>query len=177
MTDRQDRWTPAFLAALRVHGVISWAAKEAGIDRSAVTRRRQTDAEFAAAVEATLEDSTDDLEAEARKRAVAGVEEPVVHQGRLVYRHKRTVDADGVEHYEVVLDDMGQPVPLTIRKPSDYLMGLLLKGLRKKFSTERTEITGAEGGPVAIDETKRAARAAALLEIARQRKQAEDEFG
>jgi hypothetical protein len=46
----------------------------------------------------------------------------------------------------------------------------LLKGLRKKYGTETTELTGKDGTPVVVDSAARAARVAALLEAARRRK-------
>ena len=46
------------------------------------------------------------------------------------------------------LDENGQPVILTVRKPSDAMMALMLKGRRKSVFADRTELTGANGGPV-----------------------------
>jgi hypothetical protein len=58
---------------------------------------------------------------------------------------------------------------------SDALMALILKGRRKKVYAERTEVTGADGGPVVqVDETAKAARVAQLLALAQQRKDFED---
>ncbi len=82
------------------------------------------------------------------------------------------------EVYRPVLDARGQPVPLTVRKHSDALLALYLKGRRKKVYADRTELTGADGGPVAqVDETAKAARVAQLLAIAQSRKDETDEFG
>ena len=53
-------------------------------------------------------------------------------------------------------------------------MALILKGRRKKVYAERTEITGADGGAVNIDDTARAARVAQLMALAKQRKDNED---
>jgi hypothetical protein len=85
------------------------------------------------------------------------------------------VDEEGVEHYRLLLDDNGQPIPLTVRKHSDAILALVLKGRRKKVYADRTELTGPEGGPVQqIDETAKAARLAQLMAIAQQRKDFED---
>jgi hypothetical protein len=55
---------------------------------------------------------------------------------------------------------------------------MYLKGRRKKVYADRTELTGADGGPVAqVDETAKAARVAQLLAVAQQRKAQQDEFG
>ena len=114
-------WTDAFLAHLAETGILSDAAAAAGVDRSNVWRRRQEDAEFAQAVEQALDMAADKLEAEARRRALDGVEEPVYQGGQQV--GTRTVY-------------------------SDSLLALLLKGRRKKVFAERIEQTGADGGPV-----------------------------
>jgi hypothetical protein len=121
MGNLRHLWTDAFLAHLAETGILSDAAAAAGVDRSNVWRRRQDDAEFAQAVEQALDMAADKLEAEARRRALEGVEEPVYQGGQLV--GTRTVY-------------------------SDSLLALLLKGRRKKVFAERIEQTGADGGPV-----------------------------
>jgi len=177
-------WKALFLLALAEVPVISHACKAAGVNRVTAWRAREADEEFAKAWDEAMEEGVDRAEQEAFRRAVVGYEEPVVHQGRLSYLYERYVDDDGKEHYRPVLDANGQPVPLTVRKHSDALLALILKGRRKKVYADRTELTGADGGPVAhADETTKAARVAQLLAIAQRRKaeqaeQAEqDDFG
>lgn len=121
MGNKQQLWTDAFLAALSECGITSHAAEVAGINRLTVWRRRKDDPEFAAACEEAIEMAADKLEAEARRRAVEGVEEPVYQGGQFI--GTRTVY-------------------------SDSLLALLLKGRRKKVFAERVETTGADGGPV-----------------------------
>jgi hypothetical protein len=121
MGNLRHLWTDAFLAHLAECGILTDAAAAAGVDRSTVFRRRQVDEEFDAAVCDAMEAAADKLEAEARRRALEGVEEPV-YQGGLLVGTKRVY--------------------------SDTLMALLLKGRRKKVFAERTELTGADGGPV-----------------------------
>ena len=100
-----------------------------------------------------------------------GWHEPVIDKGRLAWAYQRNVDAEGKETFSSVLDDNGQPVPLTIRKHSDSLLQFVLKGRRRAVYGDKTELTGANGGPVAmLDETAKAARIAALLELAKTRK-------
>lgn len=169
-------WKTPFLAALENVPVVSHAARAAGVDYRNVWTVRKNDPEFAKAWDEALEAGIDKAEQEAFRRAVVGFEEPVIHQGRLAYLYERYLDDDGNEHYRPVLDDNGQPVPLTTRKHSDSLLALILRGRRKKVYAERTEITGAEGGPVThLDDTTRSARAAQLLAIAQARKEAKDE--
>ena len=84
-----------FLAALAQRPVLTFAAEAAGIDRTTAWRRMQSDKAFAEAVELAMESGVDRAEAEAFRRAVDGFEEPIVANGRLVYRHQRVVAEDG----------------------------------------------------------------------------------
>jgi len=147
-------WKALFLVALAEVPVIAHACKAAGVNRVTAWRARETDPEFAKAWDDAMEEGIDRAEQEAFRRAVVGYEKPVWYKGELV----------GTE---------------TVH--SDALLALILKGRRKKLYAERTELTGADGGPVAhADETTKAARVAQLLAIAQRRKaeQAEeDDFG
>ena len=167
-------WRDAFLEALRHIPVVAHACTAVGIERSTAYRARAADGDFATAWDEAMEDGIDKAEQEAFKRAVVGFEEPVVDKGRLAYRYERYTDEEGAEHYRPVLDDNGQPIPLTVRKHSDTLMALILKGRRKKVYADRTELTGADGAPMQVDETARSARVAQLLALASQRKDFED---
>lgn len=174
-------WKPIFLAALRDVPVIAHACAAVGIERSTAYRAREADEDFAKAMEEALEDGVDRAEAEAFRRGVVGFEEPVIDKGRLSYVYERceVEDVNGFKHeqWRLALDDQGKPIPLTVRKHSDALVALILKGRRKRVYADRTELTGAEGAPVVIDETKRSARVAQLLALAKQRKIEADEFG
>lgn len=141
-------WKPAFLEALATIPVVARAARAAGVDYRYAYRTREADPEFAAAWDDAVEQGVDRAEQEAFRRAVEGYEEPVTHQGRLAYQYRRVQREDGTEAFEPVLDEHGQPVPLTVRKHSDGLLSLILKGRRKKVYAERIEQTGPEGGPV-----------------------------
>jgi hypothetical protein len=164
-------WTDAFLAALRDMPVLGHACDAVGIDRVTAWRRRQADPEFDAAVEDAIEKGIDTAEAEAYRRAVVGWQEPVVDKGRLAWRYRRVVGEGGEERFEPVLDDSGQPVPLTVPKRSDALLQFVLKGRRRTVYGDKQEITGAGGGPLQIDETARSARIAQLMAVAQSRKQ------
>lgn len=144
-------WKLAFLAALRELPVVAHACKAVGIERSTAYRARETDQAFAQAWDDAMEEGIDRAEQEAFRRAVAGYEKPVWYKGELV----------GTE---------------TVH--SDALLALILKGRRKKVYAERTELTGADGGPVAqVDDTAKAARVAQLLALAQRRKAEQDDFG
>jgi len=172
----QFPWREPFLAALREYPVLGYACSVVGMDRSTVWRHTKKDKDFADAVEDAMESGVDRAEHEAFRRGVVGFEEPVIDKGRLAYRYRRVVDEDGAERFEPVLDTQGQPVPLTVRKHSDPLLSLVLKGRRKSVYADRTEITNPDSSLV-VDETARAARVAALIELARNRREAAEEFG
>ena len=60
----------------------------------------------------------------------------------------------------------------------DTRLKLLAKWHPKKYGDRSAvELTGADGGPVQIDETKRAARVAALVSLAQKRKAASEKGG
>ena len=144
-------WKAVFLAALAEVPVVVHACKAAGVNRATAWRAREADPEFAQAWDEALEEGVDRAEQEAFRRAVVGYEKPVWYKGELV----------GTE---------------TVH--SDALLALILKGRRKKVYAERTELTGADGGPVAqVDETAKAARVAQLLALAQRRKAENDDFG
>lgn len=122
MGNLRHLWQNAFLVALAESGVMSHAAEAAGIDRVTVFRARKSDPEFDTACQDAIEEATDKLVQEARRRALEGVEEPVYQGGVLVG---------------------------TKRVYSDALMSKLLAAYRpQQFGTQRTELTGANGGPV-----------------------------
>jgi hypothetical protein len=104
--ERQER----FLNALGETGIVSAAVEIAGVSRTRVYELRKRDASFAAGWEEAEERAADALEAEARRRAVEGTQEPLVSAGR------------------IVRDDDGQPI--AVRRYSDNLLLALLKAHR-----------------------------------------------
>lgn len=161
-------WKPAFLASLRVVPVVARACEAVGIDRTMAYKARDVDEDFAKAWDDAMEHGVDAAEAEAFRRAVQGYEEPVVYQGQITPRMAPVFcdlsglpvidEFTGTQKWAPVLDDQGRPIPLTVRKHSDALLTTILKGRRKKVYAERTELTGADGGPVSVAETLMAAR-------------------
>jgi hypothetical protein len=111
---RKLKLTPArqeqFLKALAETGSVATSAALAGTSRTRVYELRKADQEFAGAWEDAEEIATDRLEEEARRRAVKGVEEPLVSAGKLVR------------------DENGQPI--TVTRYSDSLLLALLKAHR-----------------------------------------------
>lgn len=171
-------WVTPFLEHLKQSANMAESCRAVGVKYSTMCYLRQTDADFAASVDDALEQAFDYLEAEARRRAFHGVQEPVVHQGQLAYVMERHVDEEGVVAMRPVLDGNGQPVPLTVRKYSDSLAMFLLKGYRRRTFGDKQEISGPDGGPIAVtDEAKRTARVAQLMSLAQRRKEAsQDNF-
>lgn len=179
-------WREVFLAALTEYPVVTHAARQAGVGYRNAYMHRSKDEDFAKAWDEAMEQGVDRAEQEAFNRAIVGFEEPVIYQGRLMYRYERYVATythaeTGLpveeEKWRMVLDAMGNPVPLTVPKKSDAMLSLVLKGRRKKIYADRTELTGADGAPMQIDETARSARVAQLLAMAERRKAEADEFG
>src|SRR5262245_6884618 len=69
------------LAALADTANITRATKAAGVGRRTVYRRRDADPAFAEQMADAIDEATDALELEARRRAKDGVERPVFQKG------------------------------------------------------------------------------------------------
>lgn len=205
MAHHPFNWKPAFLASLREVPVVSRACEAVGIERSTAYRARESDEQLAKDWDDAMETGIDRAEQEAFRRAVVGFEEPLTYQGQVTWliehydRATGEVVGDDIAQdnsskllskdqnvrdtardigWRYRLDAAGQRIPVTVRKHSDALLSLFLKGRRKKIYAERTEITGADGGPVRqVDETARSARVAQLLAMAQARKAEHDDFG
>ena len=127
MTLRKGRrpWKPLFLDALRGTGNVRLAASNADVARQVAYRARDSSATFRADWDEALEEARELLEAEARRRAAIGVEEPVFYKGQVVGH---------------------------IRKYSDNLLMFLLKAhwpekFRENLSIDQ-RVSGSDGGPV-----------------------------
>jgi len=114
-----------FVTHLATCGNISESARVAKIESGTLYRWRSQDMEFAEAWERALEAAVDAMEAEARRRAVQGYDEPVFYGGRIVQD-----------------PDTGKPIMR--RKYSDGLMRFLLRAHRPaRFGeTDREGKTG-----------------------------------
>ncbi len=133
-TDKtRQRARDVFLAELAARGNVTDAAEAAGIGRATAYQWRD-DPEFAAAWADAIERAADRLEAEAWRRAVEGVQEPII--GRVER------DRDGI-----VTDDAGNA--LYIRKYSDTLMTLLLKA--HKPDKYRESVSHEHRGSIAVE--------------------------
>lgn len=119
MTARSG-WQKRFLATLRETANVRLAIESAGAARSTAYAHRKSSTTFRDAWDDALDEAVDLLEAEARRRAFAGVEEPVFYQGVQV----------GV-----------------VRKYSDLLLIFLLKAHRPRKFRERVELSGDPDAP------------------------------
>ena len=118
-------WKPLFLDTLRGTGNVRLSARNANVTRQVVYRARDRSAKFRADWDEALEEARELLEAEARRRAAIGVDEPVFYKGEVVGH---------------------------IRKYSDTLLMFLLKAhwpekFRENVSIDQ-RVSGRDGGPV-----------------------------
>jgi hypothetical protein len=116
-----------FIDHLSRHGVVTVAAKAAGISRTEAYRQRAEEKDFADRWNDAMEQAADMMEKEAIRRAYSGVMKPVWHQGAKVG---------------------------SVKEYSDTLLIFLLKGARPgKFrENHRVEVSGPGGGAIPIKE-------------------------
>lgn len=74
-------WEGKFLETLRATGNVSASARAVGLDRTAVYQHRARHRDFAKSWQDAVEEATDTLEAEARRRALEGTSKPVYQGG------------------------------------------------------------------------------------------------
>lgn len=116
-------WVDEYLVALESTGLQHSAAAMARTTVRAVKKLREESTEFDMACSDAEQRSHDVLEAEARRRAVEGIEKGIYYKGTLVD---------------------------TERQYSDTLLTTLLKAKRPDEFAERKQITGANGGPLTV---------------------------
>jgi hypothetical protein len=129
-----------FLNALAETGNITAAVVLAGTSRMRVYELRKVDEDFRAAWDEAENSASDKLEAEAWRRAVDGVPEPLVSAGK------------------IVRDDDGNPI--AIRRYSDAMLTLLLKARRPEKFRERNSVekSGLDGKPIQLDDARQRLR-------------------
>lgn len=81
-----------FLKTLASTGNVGLSVQAAGVGRSSVYQWKKKDDEFAQEWSEALAEASDVLEAEARRRAVEGTEEPVFYQGERIGTVRRYSD-------------------------------------------------------------------------------------
>jgi hypothetical protein len=128
----------AFLAAYRLTASVTAAAKAAGFDKAMHYRWLASWPSYAKRFAAAQEHAGNVLEDEAIRRATEGVTEAIYYQGR--------------------------PVG-AIKRYSDGLMQFLLRGFKPAKYGQKTEFTGADGGPIEIIQRLNSARARMIAEL------------
>lgn len=108
-----------FLEAFAVEGLITVAAKVAGINPRTHYGWTKTDVEYAKSFQEALETAVDAAEQELRRRGIKGVEKPLSYQGELTGH--------------------------TIREYSDACLIFYLKGRRRDVFADRLLGAGADG--------------------------------
>ena len=113
--------TEAFVDALCETGMVRKACAAAGISRRTAYYWRHSRAEFARAWDEALKVAVANLEDEALRRAVEGVDRPVFYEGEVVG---------------------------AVREYSDVLLIFLMKAANPNKYRDRVALTGEDGGPV-----------------------------
>lgn len=109
-----------FVTSLAGGASITRSCEAAGVARSTAYEWRAADEAFAALWDEALDAGNDLLEDEARRRAVQGVEKPVVAMGKVARNDDGSV--------------------LMIREYSDTLLALMLKAKKPKEYRERIDV-------------------------------------
>lgn len=125
-------WEAGFLEALAYFGNDLKACEVAGIERTTIWRKRKAHPDFDVDYREARERYKDRLEDECRRRGVEGWEEPVIHNGKLQFRH----DAEG----NLIRDEEGNAVPLTIRKFDTTLLIFVMKAERRDKFSDRVHV-------------------------------------
>lgn len=141
LTDAQRRHL--FLTVYAAFGSTRAGCIAAGVQRSAVSAWRMDIEGFKTSMDDAYEDCVDELELEARRRAFTGdlVEE-------VTEKEVPIKDKDGKVSHVVI-----ERVRKKRLEKSDTMMMFMLRGQRGRYAN-KTELTGADGGPVEIREIK-----------------------
>lgn len=158
----------AFIAAFEACASIQRAASAVGINKWTHHDWAKHDPDYAAKFQTARLRAAEILEDEAVERALRGVFEPNVFQGRFTFEQEEVVTPavtgprGGVVEPERREWRERPDKPLGTWRKSDALLMFLLRGnMRDKYGAGALEVTGANGGPVEIIERLNAARARA----------------
>lgn len=147
----------AFLAAYIRTASITKAARAAQVERQLHYRWLADDAEYPKQFAAAQTEAAQILEDEAIRRAHEGVLEPLVYKGRFQYKVRPKKKPDGSyveENGRKVYEDYG--APLAIRKYSDGLLQMLLRGFMptKYRENSSVELSGPGGGAIPVSDPR-----------------------
>jgi len=144
----------AFLASLRLHGVLGRASEDSGWKRSAVTSHRRRHPEFEAMVQEAVAEAKERLEMEAVDGAMGRWMEPSVHKGEPVFRRDPDTGAlmrgnplTGEPQWDEERGEyVGDPLPLLVPRRSERMLELLLKArdpaFRERRSVTEVQVSG-----------------------------------
>lgn len=105
-----------FLKILRATGNATKACRGSGLSRQVINEMKREDEHFSASYTDAMDEAADLLEAEAWRRAIDGVSQPLLKGGQIVL-------------------DPATGQPMTVQRYSDPLLVMLLRGHRPaKFS-------------------------------------------
>ena len=184
--EQRDAAQKQFLEVYERTANILTAADEVKIDRSLVYYWQEHDEQFSLAFKIADKAANANIEAEIRRRAMDGVEEPILSQGHVVYEYEPVVDEHGDQEY----DDRGKPKykrgkMLTTRKYSDVLLMFYAKRRMPEYREKQVVDLNTTGGNVKDLQTlheaiarslapypeAKAALAASLMEVEKARGQ------
>ena len=117
-----------FLTTLGQTGNASAACRASGLSRRQLNLLKQRDPVFATAYGEALDEAADVLEAEAWRRALEGIAQPVMKAGQPVL-------------------DQSTGEAVTVRRYSDPLLVLLLRGCKPAKFSQRSAASGAVPDP------------------------------
>jgi len=151
MVTKTDQELQDYLDDLAKHGNVSKAARTAGMRLKTILQYRKADEVFAEAEELAQQQAADVLEEAAFERAVNGVETPITNKLGEIVGHRVAY--------------------------SDSLLTLLLKGAKpdKYADRQKAEISNPDG-TLQPDTAALAARVTAILNVAKARREGEDEL-
>jgi len=165
-----------FLTLLREVPNVTRAARTLGLAPKTFRNYKKTNKEFSQAWDDALDESIERMEQEVHRRAIEGMDEPLVHQGSFTYlyeldeRGRAVKDENGIP--KLKLDKNGQPAIATVKKYSDQLAMFLLKAHRPEKYRERSEVNfNNPDGSLAMTEAEKAARISAILASAQVRRE------
>lgn len=125
----------AMLLAFEETGAIGRAAKAAGVHRSVHSLWMKNDSLYAEAFAEATEQAGENLETEARQRAIKGLAKLRLHNGEIVMVRRKFIDPDCPE------SEKESMVPFVEHEVSDTLLIFLLKGAMPHKYKERFEST------------------------------------
>lgn len=124
VTPKKSAWKPEFLECLRETANVSRAAAHADVARQTAYKERENSEAFRIQWDDAIEEGTDYLEEEARRRAYEGTLKPLVSAGRHV---------------------------TDVREYSDTLLIFLLKGRRAEIYGNKVQHQGDPASPLTVN--------------------------